>query len=278
MEPVYIGSPGTAARQVGASISLALRRFTRSRFLFVCLLFALVPIMIAIGMTMFTSVASESLREVHGVYEMLLHTVYLHFVILFTPFIFGMLVMRQDIDDQTLHFLVLQPIDRALIILGKYAAYLMLAFAICAVSLWSFYFILCISRFGVGAVFSDLFSSGRIFVLLRETGVMLLALMAYGAIALVASSFFGSVWFSLFVFVWETGLAYLPSSLKLWTVSHYLHSLLPEPLLRDRNNIQFLGQSSSVVVCLAVLIGVSIVMVSLAAVLYRTRECVYGEG
>ena len=58
---------------------------------------------------------------------MFVRLLYLQFIIFFVGNIFGFAVMRQDQDDQTLHYLFLQPVDRWMVILGKMAAYLVIA-------------------------------------------------------------------------------------------------------------------------------------------------------
>jgi ABC-type transport system involved in multi-copper enzyme maturation permease subunit len=268
---------GTLAKQFEAAFTLAMQRFARSRFMLVCLLLSAIPVAIALAIAIFAPVEEDGMQFVHLVYEFMLRFIYLHFVVFFTAFIFGFSVMRQDMEDQTLHFLLLQPADRWVLVAGKFAAYLALATVSCTLSFWAVYVILAGGRAGAGALVSDLFSSGRFGMLAAETGVLILGLIAYGAIAAAASLFFKSAFFALIVLAWESLLPYLPSMLKMWTVSHYLHSMLPERLIKQRKAIELLGEPAPLELCIGVLMGMSLVMLAIAVVRFQSRECVYTE-
>jgi hypothetical protein len=102
-----------------------------------------------------------------------------------------------------------------------------------------------------------------------------MGLLAYGAIAMLMGSFFKSGFYALFIFFWESGLNYLPSSLKLWTVVHYLHSLLPERLTMEKSLYELLGDPASVSLSLGVLCGVSLVIIGIAIACFHFKECLY---
>ena len=90
-------------------------------------------------------------------------------------------------------------------------------------------------------------------------------------------SFFKSGSYALLLLAWESGLPYLPSALKMWTVMHYLHSLLPVRLDEQKRLFELLGEPASVGLSLAVIIGVSLVMVAVSSGVFYFKECLYGE-
>lgn len=270
--------PASKLRQFAACFALSMRRFSGSKFMLANLFFAACPIGISLVIVFFSPAlrGSSQFSEVHNIYEGLLRLTYLHFIIFFIAFIFGFSVMRQDREDQTLHYLLLQPVDRWMLVAAKFLAYVVLAFGACAASLWITYLILGVPRFGVSQVATDLFQHGRFLTLIKETGVLLIGLVAYGAVALLMSSFFNSALFAMILLAWEAGLPYVPSALKLWSVSHYLHSLLPERIMKQRKLFELLGDPTSWQTSVSVLIVLSATFVILSAIIFQNRECLYG--
>jgi len=185
--------------------------------------------------------------------------------------------MRQEVDDRTLHYLFLQPVPRWVLIVGKTAAYLVLASGVCTVSLWVTYSIMSLSACGVGGTVSDLFGQGRFVILLKESFVLVFGLLAYGSVAMLMGSLFKSGFYALILLAWEAGLPYLPSTLKLWTVMYYLHSLLPERLTEQRKLFELLGEPASVGVSILVVGFVSLVFIGICMALFQFRECLYKE-
>jgi hypothetical protein len=134
-----------------------------------------------------------------------------------------------------------------------------------------------LSAGGIGGTVSDLFGQGRFTILLKESFVLALGLLAYGSIAMLMGSLFKSGFYALILLVWETGLPYLPSTLKLWTVMHYLHSLLPERLTEQQKIFELLGDPASVGVSILVVGFVSLVFIGVCMAIFQYRECLYKE-
>lgn len=270
------GAPLMTLRMIGASYSLSLRRLAYSKLMFVNIMLAALPVAIAVLIATLNPHKFQNAQDVHAMYEFFLRIFYLHFIIFFVANIFGFAVMRQETEDRTLHYLFLQPVRRWMLIIGKLMAYLTLASGVCITSLWLTYFVMCLPL-GVGPVVADLFGAGRFMILVKESIVLSLGLLAYGALAMLMGSFFKSAFYALLLLGWEAGLPYLPSVLKLWTVTHYLHSLLPERLTEQKKLFELLGEPASALLSLAVLLGVSLVIVGISVGLFRFKECLYGE-
>lgn len=275
---------GRSASQIAlmgilATFAISFRRLLRSKFFYANIALAALPVAVAI----LVSIASFShhdrieISHLHMIYQGMLRIFYLQFVLFFVANIFGFAVMRQEIDDRTLHYLLLQPVSRWVLVAGKLVAYLVMSTGVCVLSLWLTYFILTLPHCGVSGVISDLLPGGRLLGLFKESGVIFLALLAYGTIAMLMGSLFKSGAYAILLLAWEAGLPYLPSTLKLWTVMHYLQSLLPERLTEQRALFEFLGEPASVVLSLGVIGGVSLFFIALCALLFQFRECTYTE-
>jgi len=264
---------------IAATFAISFRRLLRSKFFLSNVVLASLPVGIAILIAVvFLSKGSPgSIVDMHKIFQWLLRILYLGFILFFVANIFGFAVMRQELDDRTLHYFLLQPVSRWVLVAGKLAAYLVMSTGVCVISLWLTYLILTAPVYGIPALMTDLFADGRFVSLLKESGVVFLALLAYGTIAMLMGSLFKSGAYAIVLLVWEAGLPYLPTPLKLWTVMHYLHSLLPERLTEQRPLFELLGEPASVALSLGVIGGVSAVFIVLCTLLFQLRECTYTE-
>lgn len=277
-------------RSVAEVFFLSLRRLFHSKFMLAALIFALIPVLISL-LTLLES--KENLAAAQAQYQNFLRYLYLHFAVFFVGNFLGFAVMRQEHDDQTLHFLILQPVSRWTLVVGKLAASLLLASLICIVSLMATYLILTIGAAGPQTVFRDLFlgtqvataesdsqtmlQASRFPTLAREAFTIVLGLLAYTSVAMLMGSLFKSSQYLIFLFGWETALPYLPSALKYWTVLLYLNSLLPVKVSEDAKFLEILITPVPAWIC-CVTIGVaSALVLSFCVFLFQTRECLYGD-
>ena len=72
-----------------------------------------------------------------------------------------------------------------------------------------------------------------------------------GSLTLMMGHFFKNAVYSLILLGWEAGLPYLPSTLKFWTLSHYLQSLLPVRLAEQKNLFELMGEPASAAASMA---------------------------
>ena len=213
----------------------------------------------------------------HPFYQGFVRILYLHFIVFFVANLFGFAVSRQEMEDRTLHYLVMQPLSRWLLLTSRFVAYLVLAGATCVASLWLTYVLLILPGAGVERFMRELFSGGRLMGLVKESAVMVLALGFYGAIATVMGSIFKSGLYAALLIIWEAGVYYLPDTLKYFTGSHYFHSLLPEKLEAQRKLFEMFGEPASVGLSLGVTCGVSLALLAVAVLLFQFKECLYSE-
>lgn len=264
-------------RQLVAVFVLSLRRLIRSKFMVFNVFIGLVPLWMLICVAIAQKNTDISMGDLHKTLDGVVRVYYLHFLVFFVASIFGFAIVRQEVDDQTLHYLFFQPIRRWTLVAGKVLAYLALSSAVCIASLWLFDMASMLARFGPRTMVIDYLVDGRLLVLIRDSIVLVLGLLAYGTIAMVMGSFFKSGLYAVFLLGWESSLPYLPSTLKSWTIAHYLHSLLPDPIDSSKRIFEMVGEPAPILISLLVLFFVSAVMMGIAVLIFQFRECLYGE-
>jgi ABC-type transport system involved in multi-copper enzyme maturation permease subunit len=198
--------------------------WSRSRRRLAILLYAL-PVGLAVGVValhaagLITTLGSDALTGLVG-------AVYLQILLVIVPLVFGTGLVAQEAEARTLVYLLMRPLSRGSLLVGKFlgawiAATLMLSASV-----------LCASVLLLGM---DGFADAGVWVerLLRVFGVLALGALAYGALfTFVGLVFARPALVGLAVaFGWETAIPFLPGSLRLFTVRHHLAAFLPADLL-----------------------------------------------
>ena len=236
------------------------------------------PVLLSLSLAVFGGFKQyETIQAAQGDFETLLRLVYLHFIVFFIAGVFGFAVMRQETDDQTLHYLLMQPVARPVILLGKFLAFIFISTITCAASLWITYFIWMVPQFGLSEVTANLFSGHRLGILAKESSVICLTLVAYGSFALLMGTLFKSAFYALLLIGWGWALPYLPSNLKFWTVLYHAQSLLPDKQLPEQPLFELLGAPVAASTSILFLLGASALFLILAGFFFQVRECLYSE-
>ena len=152
---------------------------------------------------------------------------YLRLIVPVLGVFYGTSLMSDEVEDRTLTYLFTRPIPRGAVIIGKYLAYLVCAELVVLPSVTAAY--LLIVPVGDGSI-------GSSFPLLAaDVGILALGLAVYGAVfalvgALVPRPLVAGL---LLVFGWEQAALLVPGYLRLFTVAHYLQSLVPHAMPQD---------------------------------------------
>jgi ABC-type transport system involved in multi-copper enzyme maturation permease subunit len=176
-------------------------------------------------------------------------------------------LVADEVEGRTLTYLLTRPITRASIMAGKFAAYLATTLTLALPAAVVTFFILMASPAApaLGPAAVDL---------LRDLGVMLLALVVYGALFALLGVLLKRPVIPglLFLYGWEL-LANLPGYLPRLTLTAWLRSLI-----RHRPAEEGIAGLFQQVLpgdqALAVLIGVSIALLAAAAWIFSKREYV----
>lgn len=268
-------------RQMVSITRLSIRRLVFTRFMFIILLLAVLPILllVVIGISMnLHHVSTRDIAEIHNMQERILRECYIRFIIFFVASISGFAIVRQDLDDRTLHYLLLAPVRRWSVVISKFIGFWIVTAIVLTASYWAAYAVSMLIVVGPAATVRDLFGENPRYVsILRETGVMLLAMTTYGTIGMAFGSVLKSLVFAPILWTWEMVLPWLPLTLKKLNLSYYFHSLLPVPQTGKTYALEIVSQPASTLTSLLVLGCMILIAIGLAVLVFWWRECAYVE-
>lgn len=203
---------------------------------------------------------------------------HLQFAVIFSAIFFGFTALREESENQTLHYLYLQPIPRWAIVLGKYAGFMAAAGPVVVVAVVLAH-IAVLAPYGARGAAAELVHPGRVWLAAREILVLLLALAVWSAFFLLVGTLLKNLFVVLFIYGWETGMHFLPGALKQFSLSFYLQELLPGRGAQQRSGlIELVAEAPGPLQTTLVLAGVLVGGLAITCLLLRWRECSYGSG
>jgi ABC-type transport system involved in multi-copper enzyme maturation permease subunit len=136
-------------------------------------------------------------------------------------------LFRGEMLDKSLHFYLLTPIRREVLVVGKYLAGLLAATIIFTVST-ALQLISLLMQFDSNAISQYLYQNQGLSQIAAYLGVTVLACIGYGSIFLAAGLLFRNpIVPAAAVLIWEAANPVLPALLKKISVIYYLKSLCP---------------------------------------------------
>jgi len=220
---------GLIGRQIAGILRLELRRnlFGRRAMALYFLAFAPVGLMLLWPLSPLPKELQGPIGAVPvfaGLFEGYLRTsIFLSALILF------MSLFRSEILHRSLHYYLLTPVRREVLVVGKYLSALLAACVTFTVGTIALY-LLTFVPWGVGELGSHL---GRVGFshLAGYVGIACLACAGYGAVFLLVGLFLRNpVVAAVMVWGWEAINPFLPALLKKVSVIFYLQSLYPVPM------------------------------------------------
>jgi ABC-type transport system involved in multi-copper enzyme maturation permease subunit len=134
-------------------------------------------------------------------------------------------LFRGEVLEKTLHFYLLTPVRREVLILGKYLAGVAATVLIFGASTLLTHVLLYMQNRDWATFFLE---GDGMTNTLRYVTVTALACMAYGAVFLLAGVLFKNPAFPVITLAaWEAFFFILPESMQKFTIMHYLQSMLP---------------------------------------------------
>ena len=205
-----------------------------SKRMFVCYVLAFMPVLL-LGVAAFESNAQgepvfdsiEVAREIFGQ--------------IFTAFILGGVVFlgsaaifttlfRGEILDRSMHYYVLTPVRREVLVIAKYVAGLSSGVILFGFSTLACFFFLYLP-FGVDQLVTDITNGIALQQMGQYLGIICLACMGYGSVFMATGLLFRNPLVPLILIAgWETIHFILPPALKVFSIIFYLKGLLPIPL------------------------------------------------
>jgi len=234
------------------------------------------PVVIAMVMRMLDALGAPIFR-VNGttmagpaIFGLMIWVFYLRFTVPVLGVFYGTSLIADEVEDKTITYLFTRPIPRGAVLLGKFLAYFVCTSMVVTPSLMVVYFLMGLS----GATLSGTFPS-----LLKDLGLVILGLLAYGGLfAWVGAQFKRPLVIGLvFVFGFEQLALVIPGYVRHLTVSYYLQSLVPHAVMGEGvlSLLQSLvQQKASLPVALIMLVGIGAAFVFLAMRVIARREYV----
>lgn len=284
-------------RQGLAMTRLALGNYLRSRHFGMSLALAILPVLAAAafaGVLLFRSggafteplelkgvgggpAGTQSIAETLEWMRAAFAAGFLHFGLYFAALTFGNSITREESDEQTLHYLFLQPLPRWVMVLAKLAAFVAMAAPMFVFALFLVH--LCaLAPFG-GAGIKELFLGPTMLRFLQMALTAFVALVVFSALFGGLAAVFKKPIFGLILYFWElmTGFAPVPESVKQISLNYYLRELLPASAKQQTGVFATLTEGPSALTTILVLTLVPVIAMSLAIFLTHKRECIYSD-
>lgn len=234
------------------------------------------PLYILVGMPMLVSLLWAFFPD-EGLNPTSVFAVFFFFILRFVVFFScaGLFVhlFRGEILDRSLHYLLLLPMRREVLVVGKYLGGLAATILVLVPATAVMYLLFRFSEGFTKVV--EHFTSGPGFGhLIAYLGIVVLGCVGYGAVFLAAGLIFKNPMIpATLFFLWEFLIRYLPPLLKGTTCIHYLVSLMPVPLPAEQ--FEFVTAPVSPWIAVPGLFGLALLMIALSAWKTRGLEVTY---
>jgi ABC-type transport system involved in multi-copper enzyme maturation permease subunit len=227
------------------------------------LLIGLLPVVVAVAGIVLQKTGVVVVQG-SDILSQLVGAVFLLLVVLL-PLLFGTALVVQEAEAKTLVYLLVRPLSRGSLLLGKFLG----AWAAASVQLVASLAITALLLLGAEAFVSAGTWGGRLAGL---AVALVFGALAYGALfTLVGLVFARPALVGLFLaFIWESGIQFMPGWIKNLTVRHHLASLLPEGVLPA--GMLTLLSPASPVVGIAWLLGGTLLQLAVAVWLFARRD------
>jgi ABC-type transport system involved in multi-copper enzyme maturation permease subunit len=220
-------------RQLVAIIGNEISKSLFSRSVMMAYALAIVPILLVILIAVADRLGEPITGNVDGARRI--------YGIIYSGFVLGGVVFvgsaaifttlfRGEILNRSMHYYLLCPVPRGLLVIGKFIAGLIMAMTVFGVATCASYLLMYIP-FGTGQLTTDVVSGLIPQQMLAYLSITLLGCIGYGSIFLVTGLLFRNPLVPVVAVAgWELIHFLLPPALKLFGVVYYLKGLMPIPL------------------------------------------------
>ena len=227
---------------------------------------ATTPVLVALVYRAAVALELAAQTSSFSVFSIVTATVSLPFVAPMLSLFYASGVVTDDAEAGTLRYFLTRPIERRDLFLGR-------AIGNLTIVLFLFLppFVLCFYLTLAGSGWQELGS--RFPTLVRDVVAAILGMFAYsGLFSLAGTVLKRPLIFGLFfVFGWQAGAAIVPGAVRYFTVTHYLHSLMPHESLKGVL-AALVGQRSSVTEAVLALLAIGVATHGLAIWFFTRKE------
>lgn len=202
-------------------------------------------------------------------------TAYIHFSLYMSALLLFMSLFRSEIMEKSLHYYLLTPVRREVLVVGKYVSALVTIIFTFSVSTTVLY-LLSILPWGLGEMSQYLMRGSGLSNLIGYLSIVALGSAGYGAVFLLAGLFFRNpIVPASLLWIWEAINPFLPNLLKKLSVVHYLQSLKPIPI--TSGPFAFVGDPTPAWIAVPGVVLFTLGVLFIACLRARKMEISYGE-
>jgi ABC-type transport system involved in multi-copper enzyme maturation permease subunit len=168
--------------------------------------------------------------QITEIFAVMFQTFMLRLMVVFGCALVFANVYRGDMVTRTIHFYLLTPMRREVLVAGKYLAGILITGTLYGSSV-GISNILIHSANGPTVAETHFFGGPGMSMLFSYVGIALLACIGYGSVFMLTGFLFNNPAVpAAFVLVWESINVFLPAGLQKVSVVHYLQSIVPVPI------------------------------------------------
>jgi ABC-type transport system involved in multi-copper enzyme maturation permease subunit len=206
-----------------------IRKFLAGRKWVFPLLLAAAPVSL-VTMLLLTGGRPPNNAQITQVFAVMFQTFMLRLMIVFGCALVFANVYRGDMITRTIHFYLLTPVRREVLVVGKYLGGLLITGSLFGTSV-GLTNIIIHSVNGSAVSHSHFFEGPGMSELLSYVGIAWLACVGYGSVFMLTGYLFKNPAIpAAFVLLWESANVFLPEALQKISVVHYLQSIVPVPI------------------------------------------------
>jgi ABC-type transport system involved in multi-copper enzyme maturation permease subunit len=218
------------AEQVAAVVSVELKKFRAGRKWIFPALLAAGPVSLVSMLLLVPGRHPPNDSQVAQIFAVMFQTFMLRLMIVFGCALVFANLYRGDMVTKTMHFYLLTPTRREVLVAGKYLAGLLITSCLYGASV-GITNILIHQVNGPAVADAHFFEGAGLSQLIRYIGIAVLACVGYGSVFMLTGFMFKNPAIpAAFVLVWESINIFLPATLQKISVVHYLQSIVPVPI------------------------------------------------
>ena len=202
----------------------------RRQRLILAAVITLLPVLIPLAMAFLS--ASQFADDGAKTFVSLVEIVHINVLAPLLALFFACMLVGEDVETQTISYVLTRPISRTAWVVGRFGAYLMVSAGILLLSMFlTFAACTALAEFG--------FNRADVILMLQYLGIASLALLAYGALSI----FLGAVTKRpiivgvLLLYGWQKLTRVVPGFIDFLTIQKYTDALLPR-LATQRDNAE----------------------------------------
>ena len=235
----------------------------KNRKILIVAVAGIIPIFIVFLAKLLQPFINSGETSISSFYPNFTFLLYLHFLVPIIALFLGTGVIADEVEDNTLQYLLIRPVPRFLIVFTKYLANIFISSLVIVSSL--------LVTFAIAALGSSESLELGLSFLIYASGTLILGLFVYSALFTLLGGTLRHpmILGLLFVFGWEKLITYVPGNAQYFTIMNYLQTLYP---VSNSGSLSFLFNEISTMTALLVLSALLFIFLGIACYLPGLKE------